>query len=72
MEATAIIPVRSSTCLLAVARMIHFLVVISLSISLPTQSTYSSLNGDDTSVDPLDGNLGNRLGQVLSVVDGGG
>ena len=45
--------------------MIHYLVVMSLSISLPPQSSRGNLNGDHPVVELLDGGHGDRLGRVL-------
>ena len=53
-------------------RIINFLVVMALSISLPPRATRGSLNGDDTVMDPLDGGHDNHLSRVLGTVDGGG
>ena len=68
MEATAIVPIKSSTLLLAAARMVHFLVAMS---SRPRLS-HKGLNGDGDVVEPLGGGHGNRLGRVLGVAAGGG
>ena len=63
MEATEIIPVRSSTLLLLVVRMIHLLVAIHLLyLSHPSRPS-DILGGSDSVMIPL--------GQVLGVVAGG-
>ena len=66
-----IAPVKSTAWLLVAARMIHLLVVLSLYLSLPPQSSLSSLDDGDSVVVPLDGGHGDRPGQVLGVVAGG-
>jgi hypothetical protein len=72
MEATAINLVKSSAWLLVAARMIHCLVVMSSSISLPPQSSRGGLDEGDNVVEPLDGGHGDCLGRVPGVVAGGG
>ena len=72
MEATANAPVKSSTWLLVVPRMSHFLVVMSSYLSLPPQSFCSGLDEGDSVAVPLDGGHGNPIGQVPGVVAGGG
>ena len=71
MEDTVIAPVKSTAWLLVAARMIYLLVVLSLYLSLPPQSSLSSLDDGDSVVVPLDGGHTDRLGQVLGVVAGG-
>ena len=66
-----IVLVRSPAWLLVVARMIHFLVVLSLYLSLPPQPSLGGLDDSDSVVVPLDGGHTDRLGQVLGVVAGG-
>jgi hypothetical protein len=46
--------------------MIHFLVAMSSSISLPPQLSPGSLEEDDNVLEPLDGQPGNRLDRVLA------
>ena len=58
--------------LLAVARMIHFLVAMSLSVSLPPQLSLRGHDDGDDVVDPLDGDHGDHLSRVPVVVAGGG
>ena len=71
MEPTAITQVKSSAWILVAARMIHFLVVMSSSISLLHQSSPGGLDEEDNVVEPLNGGLGDRLSRVLGVVAGG-
>ena len=66
MEATAVALFKSSALSLVTARMIHFLVAMSSSISLPPQLSPGSLEEDDNVVEPLDGQPGNRLNRVLA------
>ena len=47
--------VKSPAQLLAAARMIHFLVAMSLSVSLPPQSSRGGQDDGEDDVDPLDG-----------------
>ena len=74
MEVTAITLVKSPAWLLVAARMIHFLVVMCPSLSLPPQSSCGGLDEGDNIVDvvPLDGGHGDHLDQVLGMVAGGG
>jgi hypothetical protein len=72
MEATAIGPVRSLAWMLVAVRMIHLLVVISLSLSLPPQLYRSGLDEGVGVVVPLDGGHGDHPGQVLGAVADGG
>ena len=72
MEDTVIAPVKSTAWLLVAARMIHLLVLLSLYLSLPPQSSLSSLDDGDSVVVPLDGGHGDRLGRVPVVVAVGG
>ena len=71
-EATAIVPVRSSTLLMVVARMIHFLVVIPTFYHSHSSCTTDSLGGGDSVVKPQDGGHGDCPGRVLDSVAGGG
>ena len=68
----AIVPVRSSTLLLVVAKMIHFLVVIPPFYLSHPNCPSDSLGGGDRVVVPLDGGHGDRSGPVLDLVAGGG
>ena len=66
---TVIVP--SSAWLLVPARMIHFLVVLSLYLSLPPKLSLGGLDDGDSVIVPLDGGHGDRPSQVLGVVAGG-
>jgi hypothetical protein len=70
MEATAIVPARSPTWLLVVARMIHFLKVICCFYLSPRLS-WGDVDDSDSVVVPLGRGHADRTGQVLGMFAGG-